>query len=1088
MKARTKCRSVTIARPPNKYGCLANFFSHIGRWFDFAETGMMKKRRFIEAVIVCTLFCLTAPIYAATPWLHTDANLIKDPVGHTVILRGVDTIDLGALAVYGWLGDLIDMVTNKSDSQGSSPGWYTKVIRFAVYPSQETDFASPFTFTPGSDDYYNDLLRPVVDYCKTKDLYVIIDWHFVGDNTYDRVAETNAFWSYMAPKFANDSHVLFELFNEPGNTGGSDVANWLTCRPDMQTWINIIRASAPNNLILVGAPSWSQQVGPAADYPLDGNNIVMVVHLYPGHWTGLYGDPEGYKNQVRHCITRYPIFATEWGFRGSASGNLQGTIANYGQPLMDFYEEYKISNSAWVADNSWGPQMFDSNWNLLVGPGEMGGFVKDTLYARRYDNQPGTDAIPPAAPTGLTATGGNSTVSLDWNDNIESDMAGYNVYRSLTSGGPYTKLNDSLLVNSNYSDNTINGGVTYYYVVSAMDTSYNESSNSNQVSATPTDTIPPAAPTGLTASAGNRTVSLDWNNNSEVDVNGYNVYRSTTSGGTYTRLNGTLLSSSAYIDNTVVNGTTYYYIVTAVDTSSNESANSNQVSEIPHIITNINILGSWVTGATHAKESGHNRALVFVAHAKSNSTSPPSLTGVTYGGQAMTNIIDQVVGSGSTRPYVAAFILEDAGITAATDTTFTPTWTNGPNNVTYTSVFLQNVNQTTPVGIATGLSLTSVSSISTAALATSNGDMVIEDAASYFTGTYTVTSGWTKDVDLSVSGYDGMDGHKLATGVSETPSVSQSTGNHVLIGFVVKAIIDLPPAAPTGLTATAGNNTVSLDWNNNSEPDINGYNVYRSTTSGGGYAKLNGSLLTSSDYNDSNVSNGTTYYYVVTAVDAGSNESGYSNEVSAAPNYPYTGTGAILREWWTDITGTAVSDLTSNVNYPDNPTGRELITKLQGPTNWADNYGTSIRGYVIPPADGNYTFWIASDANSELWLSTNNNPANAMLIAYISGNPQSSPKSLVAGQKYYIEVLHKAGTGNDNISVSWQGPALSQQVIDGVYLSPYLYNFRDYSVFAPQWRKTNCNQSNAWCSGADRDRDGNVGLDDLETFAEWWLL
>ena len=96
----------------------------------------------------------------------------------------------------------------------------------------------------------------------------------------------------------------------------------------------------------------------------------------------------------------------------------------------------------------------------------------------------------------------------------------------------------------------------------------------------------------------------------------------------------------------------------------------------------------------------------------------------------------------------------------------------------------------------------------------------------------------------------------------------------MIIGFVVKAPVDTPPAAPTGLTATAGNNTVSLDWNDNGEGDLAGYNVYRSTTSGSGYAKQNSSLLTNSDYNDSNVSNGTTYYYVVTAVDAGSNESG----------------------------------------------------------------------------------------------------------------------------------------------------------------------------------------------------------------------
>ncbi|MGD1041573.1 MAG: cellulase family glycosylhydrolase [Sedimentisphaerales bacterium] len=1050
---------------------------------------MMKKRRFTQTVIICALLCFVSPLYADTPWLHTDANLIKDPNGNVVVLRGLDTIDIGAAAVYGELPGLIDMVTNKSDSQGNSPGWYPRVLRLAVYPAQETDFSSPFTFDPNDSNeaYYNYLLRPVVDYCKTKDLYVIIDWHFVGDNTYDRVAETNAFWSYMAPKFAGDSHVLFELFNEPGNTsGGSDAADWATCKPNMQTWIDIIRASAPNNLILVGAPRWCQEVGPAADSPLAGTNLVMVVHLYPGHWTGLYGNPEWYKNEVRHCITRYPMFATEWGFRGSLSGNpnLQGTIANYGQPLMDFYEGYKISNSAWITDNSWQPQMFDLSWNLLVGPGEMGGFVKDTLYAKMLYDQPGANATPPAAPTGLSATPGNALVSLNWNDNNESDLAGYNVYRSTASGGPYTKINEWLLSNSDYIDSTTLGGVTYYYVVTAMDLYANESGNSNQVSARPTDTIPPAAPTGLTAKAGDNYVSLNWNDNSEVDINGYNVYRSTISGGTYTRLNGTLLSNSDYIDYTAVNGTTYYYVVTAVDTSSNESANSSEATSM-----GVEIIGSWVTGTTHTKETGSNRALIFIAHARYLAT---TLTSVTYGGQAMTKVIDTNSG-GTIRASATVFILNETGVAAATNSTFVPTWSTTPNPVAYTSVFLKNVNQATLVGASDSNSTRSSTPnpINTNPLSTSVGDMVIDAATCGNTGSYTMNNGFIESTNQTfggTGGATGATGYKTATGAAETPSATHSNPNiQVIVGFVVKISPNLPPSAPTGLSAAAGNHTVSLDWNNNGESDLAGYNVYRSTTSGSGYVKLNGSLLTSSDYNDSNVSNGTTYYYVVTAVDTGTLESGYSNEVSATPNYPSTGTGAILREWWAGITGTAVSDLTSNVNYPDNSTGRELITKLQGPTNWADNYGTSIRGYVIPPVNGSYTFWIASDANSELWLSTNNNPANAILIAYIQGNPQSSPKSLVAGQKYYVEVLHKAGTGNDNISVSWQGPGISQQVIDGLYLSPCCLDFRDFADLAQQWNRSDCNAGNNWCSGEDRDRDGNVQIDDLKTFAEEWL-
>ncbi len=1052
----------------------------------------MVKRRLAQTIVVFALFWLATPLYAVVPWLHTDANLIKDPCGNTVVLRGVDTIDIGAVQSWytGGMNALIDRVTNKNDTQGSSPGWYTKVIRLAIYPSDEEDFSSPFTFTPGSDTYYNTLLRPVVDYCKTKDIYAIIDWHYVGNNTSDKISQTSAFWSYMAPKFAGDSHVLFELFNEPlDNSGSTDTADWLLCRPNMQTWINIIRASAPNNLILVGGPNWSQEIGPAAAYPLTGDNIVMVVHIYPGHW--LSSNQSWYTNHINTCLTRYPVFGTEWGFRSSITdnSNLVGTIANYGQPYTDFREARKMSSSAWVADYSWEPQMFDSSWNLLVGPGEMGGFTKDMLYSYMNADQPSNgDTTPPAAPTGLAATPSAGTVTLSWNNNTEGDLYGYDIYRSTTPGGETTRLNLVRSKTPGYTDTAVADARTYYYVVTAVDTSFNSSAYSIEASATvPADSTPPAAPSGVSATAGNTIVSLDWNNNTEPDVNGYNVYRSTVSGGPYTRLNGTLLTSSDYNDTSVTNGITYYYVVTAVDTSLNESANSSQVSATPQFNPIVGILGSWVTGTTHTKETGYNRALVLVAHAD-GAGSTADITSATYGGRPMTKIIYRRQGSSTSRVYVAAFILNDANIVAAdSGGNFSVTWSATPTYVTYTSVFLQNVNQTTLFG-ADANNGSSTTSVSTSALSTSNGDMVIENAASSVAGTYTVTSGWTKDVDLSVTGYDGMDGHKPATGASETPSITQSSGNHSLIGFVVKMAPNVAPAAPTGLSATSGIGIVMLNWNNNTEFDLAGYNVYRSTTSGSGYAKLNSSLLTSSDYNDSNVSNGMTYYYVVTAVDNGTLESGYSGEVSATPNYPSTGTGAILREWWTGITGTAVSDLTSDANYPDNSTGRELITKLQGPTNWADNYGTSIRGYVIPPADGNYTFWIAGADSGELWLGTNSNPASTALIAYTPGNPQSSPKLLASGQKYYVEVLHKAGIGNDNISVSWQGPALSQQVIDGLYLSPSGLDFRDFADLAAQWNRSDCNAGNNWCSGEDRNRDGNVWIDDLATFAGEWLL
>jgi endoglucanase len=247
---------------------------------------MMMKKRLAKTIVVFALLCLATPLYASTPWLHAAGNVIKDPCGNTVVLRGVDLLDLGFLE--DWQGgaiEMIDRLTNKSDTQGSSPGWYPRVLRIMITPPDAVGYGWPHPFDPDDDDFYDNLLRPVVDYCKTKDLYVIIDWHYVA-NTYDHVADTSAFWTYMAPRFANDSHVIFELFNEPINDlngdwifNSHDTADWQSVRNDMNTWINIVRTYAPNNLILVAGAYYSQVIGPAAAYPVTGDNIGIVSHI-----------------------------------------------------------------------------------------------------------------------------------------------------------------------------------------------------------------------------------------------------------------------------------------------------------------------------------------------------------------------------------------------------------------------------------------------------------------------------------------------------------------------------------------------------------------------------------------------------------------------------------------------------------------------------------------------------------------------------------------------------------------------------------------------------------------------------------------
>jgi len=103
-------------------------------------------------------------------------------------------------------------------------------------------------------------------------------------------------------------------------------------------------------------------------------------------------------------------------------------------------------------------------------------------------------------------------------------------------------------------------------------------------------------------------------------------------------------------------------------------------------------------------------------------------------------------------------------------------------------------------------------------------------------------------------------------------------------------------AVPENLTASAGYATVALDWSDVNDSNLAGYNVYRSTNSGSGYSALNGLLLSSSNYDDANIPHDTTFYYVVTAVDTNSTETGNSNEVFSGLYGDFTGNGIVAMD------------------------------------------------------------------------------------------------------------------------------------------------------------------------------------------------
>ncbi|MFK7800946.1 MAG: NPCBM/NEW2 domain-containing protein [Anaerolineae bacterium] len=160
-------------------------------------------------------------------------------------------------------------------------------------------------------------------------------------------------------------------------------------------------------------------------------------------------------------------------------------------------------------------------------------------------------------------------------------------------------------------------------------------------------------------------------------------------------------------------------------------------------------------------------------------------------------------------------------------------------------------------------------------------------------------------------------------------------------------------------------------------------------------------------------------------------------------------TGKILRESWIELPGYQLTDLTGAAKFAQNPDFTEMLTTFESPPDWADNYGQQVRGYIHPPVTGLYQFWIASDDEGKLFLSSDSDPANKTEIASVPGftgfrvftkypEQKSVMVRLEAGQKYYIEALHKEGAGGDFLTVAWQTPDTALAIISGEYLSPFI--------------------------------------------------
>ncbi|MGI8966927.1 MAG: DUF7594 domain-containing protein [Limisphaerales bacterium] len=282
----------------------------------------------------------------------------------------------------------------------------------------------------------------------------------------------------------------------------------------------------------------------------------------------------------------------------------------------------------------------------------------------------------PSVPTALSATGGNAQIVVNWA--ASSGATGYNISRAPASGGPYTQIASGVTTTS-YTDTGLAAGTTYFYTVVAINACGNSASSAYIGAATI-----PATPTGLSATPGNAQVALTWT--ASTGASSYNVKRATVSGGPYTTIASP--TTASYTDTTAVNGTTYYYAVSAVN-NSGESANSTQVSATPTapVVTNVHVKSitmSWVKSGSKYK----TRAVVNVVNASGVAVNVATVTGDFTGSISNLGLMGATTSTG------------DATITSTTAIT-TGTVTFTVKNITGT-----NLNYDATANLVTSASIT----------------------------------------------------------------------------------------------------------------------------------------------------------------------------------------------------------------------------------------------------------------------------------------------------------------------------------------------------------------------------------------------
>jgi len=478
-----------------------------------------------------------------------------------------------------------------------------------------------------------------------------------------------------------------------------------------------------------------------------------------------------------------------------------------------------------------------------------------------------TPASRPDAPTNLQTTPLNTRVVLTWAaplDNGGSPIFSYKIYRGTTSGGEI--LLTTIGNVTTYQDNSLTNGVTYYYQITAVNAIGEGLIRTSEQSAVPNPTVP-TTPISLLAQGGNANIVLTWaapSDNGGYAVSGYKIYRGTSSGGeTILTTVGNVLT---YQDNSLGNGQTYYYKVSAINFVG-EGSLSSEAS-----VKTWAIPGQTLNLTTYPSGIGQN-TLTWDAPSSNGGTSITNYSiyrGTFSGGETYlttvvgTNWIDNSLANGQIYYYKVSAV-NVIGEGAKSSEKSATTWSL-PGQTLGLSASATAVGQITLTWSAPSSDGgTSITNYKIYRGTTSGGEVLIATIGNVLA---------YNDTSLS-------NGQRYYYNVSAVNAVGVGP-----LSLETSAITWTLPGQTLSLVASSGNQTVALSWaapSSNGGTSITNYKIYRGTTPGGEtYLKTVTNALT---YLDSGLTNGVTYYYKVSAVNA-IGEGAQSIEAMETPKGP----------------------------------------------------------------------------------------------------------------------------------------------------------------------------------------------------------